>query len=400
MRRTNTGLAHVAAGSVVSPATTVTGPDTFGAAAVVGTGAKYAREDHDHGLPASPSVPAAATTVTGPDTFGHAAVVGTSGSYARADHDHGLPANPAPTAAASVTGPDAFGAAAVLGASAAYARQDHDHGLPANPVTLAAINSVIFDPLMPMVPFVTGADGILRPLSFSDSRRRYWIPDGNGTSINKAGGPTATLVGTATSDGTPATTNYRTAMGNVMKIPSAATAGSFSELRSADLREMLGAVAGVGGAYVRIKFGIDTLASAADRIFVGYTVANGAPANTDPSSWLNIFGVGADAADTHLQFMVNDGAGAATKTDLGANYPKTAGTNVYLLELGWEPNSTTIYWRVSRLDSIGTAAVSGNTATNVPAAPNLLQWHIWQSNNATAAACGLFNGGVVIDPLG
>ena len=39
----------------VSPATTVTGPDAFGAAAVVGTSALYAREDHDHGLPAAPA---------------------------------------------------------------------------------------------------------------------------------------------------------------------------------------------------------------------------------------------------------------------------------------------------------------------------------------------------------
>lgn len=39
---------------VVSPATTVTGPDSFGASAVVGTGTLYARNDHDHGLPANP----------------------------------------------------------------------------------------------------------------------------------------------------------------------------------------------------------------------------------------------------------------------------------------------------------------------------------------------------------
>jgi hypothetical protein len=38
-----------------SPATTVTGPDAFGASAVVGTDTKYARSDHDHGLPASPA---------------------------------------------------------------------------------------------------------------------------------------------------------------------------------------------------------------------------------------------------------------------------------------------------------------------------------------------------------
>ena len=49
---TNTG------GGGVLPATTVTGPDSFGDSAVVGTGTKYARDDHDHGLPAAPGLPA------------------------------------------------------------------------------------------------------------------------------------------------------------------------------------------------------------------------------------------------------------------------------------------------------------------------------------------------------
>jgi hypothetical protein len=44
-------------GPAPSPATTVTGPDSFGASAVVGTGTTYARADHDHGLPAAPYVP-------------------------------------------------------------------------------------------------------------------------------------------------------------------------------------------------------------------------------------------------------------------------------------------------------------------------------------------------------
>lgn len=50
-------------GVAVSPATTVTGPDAYGAAAAVGTAAKYAREDHNHGLPAAPA--ASLTTASG-----------------------------------------------------------------------------------------------------------------------------------------------------------------------------------------------------------------------------------------------------------------------------------------------------------------------------------------------
>ncbi len=48
----------------VAPAATVTGPDAFGAASVVGTSALYAREDHDHGLPAAPSPALTVNTTT------------------------------------------------------------------------------------------------------------------------------------------------------------------------------------------------------------------------------------------------------------------------------------------------------------------------------------------------
>jgi len=46
----------VSGGSGPPPATTVTGPDAFGDSAVVGTGTHYARNDHDHGLPAAPTM--------------------------------------------------------------------------------------------------------------------------------------------------------------------------------------------------------------------------------------------------------------------------------------------------------------------------------------------------------
>jgi hypothetical protein len=36
-----------------NPATSVTGPDSYGSPAVVGTSLAYARQDHDHGLPAA-----------------------------------------------------------------------------------------------------------------------------------------------------------------------------------------------------------------------------------------------------------------------------------------------------------------------------------------------------------
>ena len=50
----------------VSPATTVVGPDAYGAAAVVGVGTEYARNDHDHGLPIAPAdIPLSTVTTAG-----------------------------------------------------------------------------------------------------------------------------------------------------------------------------------------------------------------------------------------------------------------------------------------------------------------------------------------------
>ena len=46
-----------------NPASTVVGPDAYGDPAVVGTKLTYAREDHDHGLPAAPTSSSAVTLI-------------------------------------------------------------------------------------------------------------------------------------------------------------------------------------------------------------------------------------------------------------------------------------------------------------------------------------------------
>jgi hypothetical protein len=62
-------------------------------------------------------VASAATTVAGPAAYGDAAVVGVGTSYARNDHDHGLPAAPAdlPLTGGSMTGAIAMGAHKITG---------------------------------------------------------------------------------------------------------------------------------------------------------------------------------------------------------------------------------------------------------------------------------------------
>lgn len=120
------------------PATTVTSETSFGIAPVVGTGTKYARDDHTHGSPATPTpagigaatsghnhsgtydpagsaqsafnaavaaIPASGGTVVGETTYSQGSSAGAAATWSRSDHTHGTQALPTPVAiGASATG--------------------------------------------------------------------------------------------------------------------------------------------------------------------------------------------------------------------------------------------------------------------------------------------------------
>jgi len=80
--------------------------------------------------------------------------------------------------------------------------------------------------------------------------------------------------------------------------------------------------------------------------------ATGLIANVDPSTLVNIIGVGCDAGETTLSMMHNDGAGTATKVALGANFPaNTQSVDVYELVLYCDPNGSVVGYRVTRLNT-------------------------------------------------
>jgi hypothetical protein len=101
-------------------------------------------------VPTSIAVPVPATTVTGPDAFGASAVVGMSALYARQDHDHGLPANPVTLAAVT-----ALNVPGTILATKNYG------GAGSTPYTVAATTITVLDATNLTLAFTVPANGIV-----------------------------------------------------------------------------------------------------------------------------------------------------------------------------------------------------------------------------------------------
>ena len=215
-----------------------------------------------------------------------------------------------------------------------------------------------------------------------------WYANPNATTSTVIGQVAPTANGTATLR-TLATTNSFTWQKRVGFV-SAATANQSSGLRSAVLQVGLSNISNAGGFFFQTRFGISDAALVANaRTFVGLSSTTGAFGNADPSTLLNIIGMGHDSADTNFQIMYNDGAGAATKIDLGTNFTRspTVATDMYDLILYAASNSTTVFYEVRNI-RLGVSS-SGSFNTNIPAVNQLLTWQHWRHNGGTAAAVGI-----------
>lgn len=233
----------------------------------------------------------------------------------------------------------------------------------------------------------SGLDTSLQP-HLGGNRIGVWLPPGNATTVPLADGIAApTGTGTATARSV-ATTSLATAMRRLGYV-SAATAGSLAGARLAAAQFFRGDATAKGGFHLRIRFVCSDAATVAGaRTYVGLAAATGAPTNVDPSSQVNILGVGCDTADSTFSVMSNDGAGTATKVALGANFPaNTLSADAYELELFCPSGGGDVRYRVERLNTGDVA--SGTISSNFPASTTLLAIQLWRSNNATALAVGI-----------
>lgn len=128
-----------------------------------------------------------------------------------------------------------------------------------------------------------------------------------------------------------------------------------------------------GGFRRSIIFGARVAASDC-RAFFGECASSTSPvgAAADPSAAFNTFGIGKDAADTNLQFMHNNGAGAATKIDLGFTLAGLVG-HVLRLDI-YVPRGGAIGYIQLKDLSTDTTLVSTSTSTDLPTDTTSLDW--------------------------
>jgi hypothetical protein len=217
-----------------------------------------------------------------------------------------------------------------------------------------------------------------------------WMPVGNATTINLAGGAVAlTAVGTATTANI-ATTNRHTWMRRVEWLVTVAATTAIAGFYRNVLQWGRGAAAGDGGFHLICRFGPATgVATTTSRSFTGMRAVTTAPTDVEPSTLTNIIGVGWGAADTNMQIFYNDATGTASVVDLGVNFPVPTvdRTKVYELAMFCPPNGTAVYVQVRDL---GTGAVStlSTLTTDLPASTQLLAPGGWQSVGGTSSVTG------------
>lgn len=169
------------------------------------------------------------------------------------------------------------------------------------------------------------------------------------------------------------------------RYTTAAVAGMQSGYNGALLCLWRGNAAGRGGFRAEFRFGVDTTV-ATTRIGVGLATGPLALNVNDPSATLNCILVGADAADTTLQVMSNDGAGVATKVNLGASFPITNDA-VYRAVFTATANASSVAYTVTREDS--TAVATGTISTDLPSSTTFMGPVAYVGNGATAAAASM-----------
>lgn len=222
--------------------------------------------------------------------------------------------------------------------------------------------------------------------SVKDAARRHasqWTSRPGAASLDQLG-LSANTSGTLTAV-TPAASNLFTQSPRT-KMVSAAAVGAAASVFGVAAPFWRGNAADMGGFYVRMVAGIEVF-QANSRMFLGLHASTAVIGNVNPSTLLNMVGIGFDSGQTTMRLFTNDGTGAATAVDLGGGFPTTGGQDLYELILSAEPNGSEIRYRVERLN--GGNVAEGTITTDLPLNTSFMAPHMWYNNGTSAGSCEL-----------
>lgn len=240
-------------------------------------------------------------------------------------------------------------------------------------------------------PAFRNADSLFQSLQtaiygFNNS---WWSPTHNSTTVVSNGaGLTTTGTATAAAFNASAFATSLIRLDYLVTVASTSAVAAF-RLGTSNWNYTRGSAAKIGGFYGVLRWGPATgVSTSTTRAIVGMC-GHGTTTDVEPSTLLNICGMGWDAADTNVQIMHNDGSGTATKIDLGASWPvpTTDRTAVYEIHIYAPPNSANVYYTV--LDLTNDLEASGTITTNLPATTQAMNPHACISVGGTSSVIGI-----------
>jgi hypothetical protein len=218
-----------------------------------------------------------------------------------------------------------------------------------------------------------------------------WMPRGNSTAADILGAIAPLTLGTLTirSAGTASRVARTRRLGHVSAAAAASFAGQYENVAQITAGDGVSD----GGFHLITHFmSSDAAAVAGARQFIGMTSSTAAPGNVEPSTLTQCVGVGHGSADTTMK-IYRGGSVAQATIDLGVNFPaNTLSQDYYLFQLFASAGSTTINYRIDRLNTGHSAEgilAGDGTPKALPNATTLLAYRAWRTNNATALAVGL-----------
>jgi hypothetical protein len=241
--------------------------------------------------------------------------------------------------------------------------------------------------MMPRFGGPSGLSTVIQP-HLGRNKISAWSPAGNSTTVTTFGAAALTATGTATGANV-ATTNRHTWMKRVEYLVTSATSTAVAGWRLAANQYARGGSAGDGGFHFICQWGPATgVATTSNRAFVGLSNNTNAPTDVNPSTLVDIIGMGWDSADTNIQFLYNDNGGTASKLDTGLPVPTVDRTKVYELVMFCSPNGSAIHFEITDIVEGGSSYV-GTVNTNIPSSTTLLSPRGYMSAGGTSSVIGI-----------